>query len=200
MSGELLVTIVYYLILCSAFACASIPVVFFFLWSFFDFWKKHVITFYVMMTALVAGAFAVVYFTQHFWIYWYYPFPWWAQIFGLLLVIFGYLVIRLSQAAITMPVRLFYPLLKGKAIHLKTTGLYRFVRHPIYAVYPWIIFGSFLYSGQFILIPCFFFALFTRTWFVEKEEIQLRKVIVGDYDKYMKQTPHRFYPYFHKTK
>lgn len=194
MSTGLLVAIVYFVILFGSLACASIPVIFFFLWTFFDFWKKHIVLFYVFIVLLCGGTIAAFYFTEHLWIYWHYGFPNWLQIIGLLIIVFGYLAVKLAQSAITIPVRFFYPLLKGKPIHLKTDGLYKYVRHPMYAVYPWTVLGAFFYTGQLILIPVFLFTMMARTWHAEKEETHLKKVVIGDYAKYMKHTPNRFYP------
>ncbi len=64
----------------------------------------------------------------------------------------------------------------------------------MYAVYPWTVLGAFFYTGQLILIPVFLFTMMARTWHAEKEETHLKKVVIGDYAKYMKHTPNRFYP------
>lgn len=198
MSSELLVTIVYNFFLYVGLGLVGLPVAFFLLWTFFDFWKKHMVLFYVMFALVFAAAVACFYFTKHFWIYWYYPFSSWLQIIGLLMIVFAFVAIKLSEMTITFPVRMFYSLLKGKQIRLKTDGLYKYLRHPIYAVFPWIVFGALLYTGQLILFPVFLLNLFARNWYAPKEEIYLKKVVIGDYDKYMRQTPNRFYPSFYK--
>jgi len=198
MSSDLLVAIVYDLLLYVGLGLVGLPVAFFLLWTFFDFWKKHIVFFYVMFVVVLAAAVAGFYFTNHYWIYWYYPFPSCLQIIGLLLIVFAFIVINLSEMTISIPVRMFYTLLKGKQIHLKTDGLYKYLRHPIYAVFPWVVFGTMLYTGQLILIPVFLLNLLARHWYAAREEIYLRNVVIGDYDKYKKQTPTRFYPSFSK--
>ncbi len=199
MTAELLVTIVYDMILYGTLAVIVLPVLFFLLWTFFDFWKKHIGLFYFMAAVLFAGTIAAFYFSQHYWIYWYYSFPSWIQIIGLLLLVFSSLFVILAEASITARVRFFYPLLKGERIHLKTTGVYKFIRHPMYAVFPWFIFGALLYTGQLILFPVFLINLLARNWYAAKEEVHLKKVVIGDYEKYMKQTPNRFYPNFFRS-
>ena len=194
MSAGLLVALVYDIILYGALAATALPIAFFLLWIFFDFWKKYILLFYVTVVVLFAGTVAAFYFTNHYWIYWYYPFPWWVQIIGLLFMIFSYLIVKLAQTSITTLVRFFYPLLKGQPIHLHVRGFYKYVRHPMYAVFPWAILGAFLYTGQLILLPVFLFNLLARNWYAAKEESHLKKVVIGDYEKYMKQTPNRFYP------
>jgi protein-S-isoprenylcysteine O-methyltransferase Ste14 len=194
MTTDLIVTIVYDLILYGALSSVALPVMFFLLWSFFDFWKKHIVTYYCFALVLVFGSAAIFYFTRDLWILWYYAFPAWVQIIGLILIVFSYLIVKLSEVSISLPVRLFYPLLKSKHFHLRTDGLYKFVRHPIYAVLPWVSFGAMLYTGQLILLPVFLFNLLARCWYASKEEQHLQKTVVGDYAKYKLQTPNRFYP------
>lgn len=198
MSSELLVLIVYNFLLYIGLGLVALPLAFFLLWTFFDFWKRNIVLFYGMFVLAVAAGVSGFYFTKHFWIYWYYPFPPWLQVIGLLLMVFSLIVVKLSEMTITLPVRMFYALLKEKHIHLKTSGLYKYLRHPIYAVFPWMVFGALLYTGQLILFPVFLLNLAARHWYAAREEVYLRKVVIGDYDKYMKQTPTRFYPSFPK--
>lgn len=103
-------------------------------------------------------------------------------------------VIKISEMGIGRMVRMFYPLLKGKKYHLKTTGIYSFVRHPIYTAFPLIILGALLYTGQLILLIPLIFNLLTRTWYATKEESYTQQVVIGDYEAYKKRTPNRFYP------
>ncbi len=194
MSGELLAAIVFDLILYGTLACAAIPLLFFLLWTFFNFWKKYYLLFYFTGIVLLAAIPTAFYFTQHYWIYLYYPFPAWVQIIGLILIIFSYLVVKLAQASISVPVRFFFPVLKNHPIQLKTKGVYRYVRHPIYAVFPLIVIGGLLYTGELVLFPVFFLVLVTRKWYAVREEAYLKQNLHGDYEKYMKQTPNRFYP------
>lgn len=194
MSTELLVTIVYFLIFLGGLSVTAVPFMFFFLWTFFAFWKKHIVWFYILCITLWAAIIAAFYFTEHLWVYWYYAFPQWVQIVGLILVVFSSIVLKLAEATITVQVRFFYPLLKEKPIRLKTTGIYKHLRHPMYAIFPLIVLGALFYTGQLILIPVFFLVLITRTWCADQEESHLKKVVKGDYKKYMKQTPNRFYP------
>jgi protein-S-isoprenylcysteine O-methyltransferase Ste14 len=196
MDSQLLVTIVYNIILYGALLCAGLPIMFFSLWSGFSFWKKHVFFYYFHLVFLFLAVAAGFYFSQHLWIYWYYSFPSWVQIIGLLLIVVAFLIIKLAELTITFKVRFFYPLLKDKSFHLKMNGIYKVVRHPMYAIFPWFVFGSFLYTGQLIIFPVFIFVLLTRSWFAKKEESYLQKIMPGDYEKYMKQTPNRFYPKF----
>jgi len=196
MNGELLVTIVYYFILYCSLSMLAVPVMFFMLWTFTGFFKKHIPLFYVMIVVLFGGAMAGFYFTTHSWIYLYYPFPAWVQIIGLLLFVMGFVVIKIAELTISRIVRAFYPMLKGEKFHLKTTGIYKYLRHPIYAVIPWIVLGSLLYTGQLILLIPLILNLLTRTWFAKKEEAYTKDKVIGDYDAYMKKTPNRFYPKF----
>jgi len=196
MLGEQFVAVLYAVILYGTLGTVAIPFVFFFLWTFFNFWKKHIWLFYVLLLVLYLGSIAVFYFTRGSWIYMYYSFPVWAQVAGLLFFVVSGTIVKIAERSITISVRFFYPLLKGVRFHLKTTGIYKYIRHPMYAVFPWFVFGVFLYTGQLILLPVFFFLLVTRTWWAKKEERYLKKIVVGDYDKYMKQTPNRFYPKF----
>lgn len=194
MNGELFVQILYVAILYTTLGMVVIPVFFFFLWTFFDFWKKHIGWFYVLLVGLYVGAIAAFYFTQQYWTFWYYAFPAWSQIVGLVIYLFAGLSIKVAQNSITIPVRFFYPLLKGEKFHLRTDGIYKHLRHPMYALFPWAVFGVLLYTGQLILAPVFLFLLVARSWWAKKEEAHLKKTVIGDYDKYMKQTPNRFYP------
>lgn len=194
MDGELLVNILYTVILYVALGTIVIPVQFLLLWKFLGFWKKHVALFYVMLVFLYTLVLAAFYLFNRLWIYWFFPFPIQLQIFGLLIFLLGGFVVRLAQSTITLPVRLFYPLLKGEKIHLRTDGFYRYLRHPMYAVFPWMILGVLFYTGQLILLPIVLLLFVTRKWYAVQEENYLLHHVVGDYKKYMKETPNRFYP------
>jgi protein-S-isoprenylcysteine O-methyltransferase Ste14 len=194
MTGEQFVSGFYTIVLYGTLGVVSIPVIFFFLWAFFSFWRKHVVLFYVFLFTAYLGSIAGFYFTQKYWIYLYYPFPSWLQICGLMLLVFSSLVVLIAERSITIPVRFFYPLLKGIRFPLHVRGIYKYVRHPMYAVFPWLVLGVFFYTGQLILFPVFLFILVTRTFYANAEESYLKKIFGGDYEKYMKQTPNRFYP------
>jgi protein-S-isoprenylcysteine O-methyltransferase Ste14 len=116
------------------------------------------------------------------------------QIFGLLLIVFTSLVVILAESEITIKVRFFYPLLKASPFKLHSKGIYKYVRHPMYAVFPLFILGSLLYTGQLVILPVIIFNLMTRSWYAKHEEEHLKKIVIGDYAHYMKQTPNRFYP------
>lgn len=194
MNSELFVSIVYYVLLYGTLGMTAIPFVFLVLWSFLDYWKKHPVFFYVLMVLLYVGVVAGFYFSRNYWIYWYTAFPTWVQIFGLLLVVGMGLVVKVAELNISIPVRFFYPVLKGKPLQLKTRGLYGVVRHPMYAVFPWFVFGVFCFTGQFILLPVFILNLAAREWYVRREEDYLKTVLGDAYRSYMRHTPHRFYP------
>jgi protein-S-isoprenylcysteine O-methyltransferase Ste14 len=194
MNTELITSLVFYVILYTSLVCAVLPLMFFLLWSFTGFFKKHIVVFYLLTAGLFVGATVLFYLTQKFWILWYYPFPAWAQIAGLLIWLVGIAVIKISEMSIGRMVRMFYPLLKGEKYHLKTTGIYGLVRHPIYTAFPLIILGALLYTGQLILLVPLIFNLLTRTWYASKEESYTQQVVIGDYEAYKKKTPNRFYP------
>jgi protein-S-isoprenylcysteine O-methyltransferase Ste14 len=76
---------------------------------------------------------------------------------------------------------------------LKTTGLYRFVRHPIYTGVLALVFGSAVVSANPWSLGC---ALALAGWFSWKarwEETRLRRRY-PDYDAYAARTP-RFVPF-----
>jgi protein-S-isoprenylcysteine O-methyltransferase Ste14 len=178
----------------------SFPIIFFLLWKFFSFWQKKIWLFYAVFLMLYAGIVAGFYFTRLYWIFWYYPFPQWVQLIGLCIVVVSFVIVKLSELAIGKRTRLFYSLLKGEEIHLEIKGLYAVVRHPIYAIFPWSIFGTLLYTGQFALLPVMVIFMMFRGWHAKKEEQHLRKILIGDYDAYMKQVPNRFYPAIFKRR
>jgi len=196
MDSQTLVSIVYTVILYGSLVYIAIPIVFFLLWTFFDFWKKHIELFYAVTLLLFAATVAGFYYTQHLWIYWYYAFPPVLQMLGLLFILFTYSIGKLAQVSITVQGRYFYALLKGEKTHLKTDGLYKYVRHPIYAMVPFGILGALFYTGQLIFIPILFFNLAARGWYAEQEEKQLKKFWLSHYEAYEKKTPNRFYPKF----
>jgi protein-S-isoprenylcysteine O-methyltransferase Ste14 len=199
MDPKLLAGIFYYLVLYGTLATAIIPVFFFLQWNFFSFWQKHVLLFYAFFSGLPVVSAAAFYFTQKYWIFWYYAFPGWVQLIGLFLVVASFVVIKLAELSITKKVRFFYPLLKSEKFHLKITGLYKYVRHPIYAVFPWIILGAIFYTGQLVLLPVMIFNLIGRNWYAPCEEEHLKKLAIGDYENYKKHTPFRFYPCYRKN-
>ncbi len=194
----LLVNIFYYTALYGSLSMAIVPVLFFLQWTFFRFWQKHIFVFYILFFGLFVATAAAFYYTQQYWIYWYYQFPVPVQLVGLLIVVASYIVIKLAEYAITKKVRFFYPLLKNQKFNLYTTGIYKYVRHPIYAVFPWMILGAMLYTGQLILLPVMIFNMLGRNLYVPQEERCLQKLAIGDYEEYKKHTPFRFYPYYKK--
>lgn len=193
---EQFAAIFYNFILYGTLMVAVLPLAYFFLWIFFIFWQKHIRIFYFGACVLFCGTLLVFYFTRNYWMNWYYEFPVGVQIVGLLFIVFSYVILKLAQSSITTRVRFFYPLLKGERFHLKTTGIYKYLRHPIYAIFPLAFLGALLYTGQLIIFPIFLFNLLARTWYARREEKHLKKIVIGDYDKYMTQTPNRFYPKF----
>lgn len=196
MNGELITTIVFYIILYTSLACFAIPILFFLLWTFTGFFKKHIALFYVVAVVLFTAFPALFYFTQKFWILWFYPFPAWIQIAGLFLWFLAIIIVKVSEMNIGRLVRMFYPLLKGEKFHLKTTGIYKYLRHPIYAAFVLMVLGAVFYTGQLVLLLPLVFNLLTRTWYASKEEAYTKHIIIGDYDAYKKKTPNRFYPKF----
>lgn len=194
MDSKLLVEIFYDVVLYGTLSMAVIPVLFFLQWTFFRFWQKHYLLFYFLFFGLLAGTAAAFYLSQQYWIYWYYPFQAPVQLTGLALLVASYVIIKVAELSITKKVRFFYPLLKSEKFHLKTTGIYKYLRHPIYAVLPWMILGAMFYTGQLVLLPVICFNLIGRNWYVPREEEHLKKLVIGDYEAYKKHTPYRFYP------
>lgn len=194
MTSELFVSIVYYVLLYGTLGMTAIPVVFLVLWSFLDYWKRRPAVFYALMVLLYVGIVAGFYFSRNFWIYWYSALPGWVQIFGLLLVVVTGFIVKVAELDISIPVRFFYPVLKGKPIQLSTKGLYGIVRHPMYAVFPWFVLGVFCYTSQFVLLPVFVLNLVAREWYARREEAYLKTVLGDAYKSYMRRVPNRFYP------
>lgn len=199
MDTQLIGQILYYVVLYAGLSLTMIPFFFFLFWNFLNFWKKRGAWFFYafMVTFFVAGILAFV-LTQDRWILWYYAFPQWVQILGLCVAIVSGIIIKMAEIKITRAVRFFRPVIKGEKFQLQTDGAYRYVRHPIYAVFPWYAFGVLLYTGQLILLPIFVFNMLARTWYAKKEEAYLAGHVTGDYEKFKRQTPNRFYPSFGK--
>lgn len=194
MNSDLIVFIVYSVLLYGTLGMTAIPFVFLALWSFLDYWKRRPAFFYVLAILMYVVVIAGFYFFRNSWIYWYSPLPGWVQIFGLILVVGMGLIVKVAELNISIPVRFFYPVLKGKPLQLKTQGLYGIIRHPMYAVFPWFVLGVFCYTGQFVLLPVFVLNLVAREWYVRREEAYLRTVLGDAYKNYMRKTPNRFYP------
>lgn len=77
---------------------------------------------------------------------------------------------------------------------LKTGGLYRVVRHPIYSGIIALVVGASIRSGSFLVVAC---TVALIAWFVLKarwEEDHLRRRY-PDYDAYAARTP-RFVPFW----
>ena len=194
MDGSLIADIVYYLVLYSALAMLAVPVVFFFLWKFLGFFRKHRRLFYIFCILLFSGVITWFYFTRNDWILWYHAFPSYIQIVGLLLFVASFMVMRMVDHHLGMKVRLFWPVLKGEEFKLVTGGVFKIVRHPIYALIPLLVLGSLLYTGEWMLIYPLLFNLLTRGWYARKEEACFMQFAAADYDNYRKRTQHRFYP------
>lgn len=198
MNSELIASGFFYFILYTSFVLAAIPFIFFFFWRFLSFWQKHhPAFFYLMFLGFCVGIPVAFALTQHFWFTtWYYPFPKWLQIVGLIIIFVAYCIIKLAEYKITVAVRLFWPVLKNQKFHLKTDGLYKYVRHPIYAIFPLVLVGGLFYTGELVILPVLLLNLLARNWYARKEERYVETHAIGDYEKYKKQTPYRFYPKF----
>jgi len=191
---------VYYVILYSALLCTVLPVMYVFIWKFLGFWRKHKVMFYMFCAAVLGGTFTFFYLTVNDWILWYNPFPQLVQIVGLLLFAVSFIVIRISHHHLDLKTILFYSALSQKHQNLTTTGIYRIVRHPIYSMIPILIFGSFLYTGEFMLIIPFAANLLLRWYYARLEEKYLMSVYDEAYSAFRKATPNRFYPRLVKVK
>ena len=103
-------------------------------------------------------------------------------------------MMRIVDHQLGFKVRFFVHVLNEKRFKLSTGGIFKYVRHPIYALIPVMILGAFLYTGEYIIICPLVFNLMTRWWYARKEEAYVSQFADGDYAAYVKQTPNRFYP------
>lgn len=199
MDGKLIADIVYYIILYSALALLALPVIYFCLWKFLGFFRKRKVVFYVLCIALFAAVIAGFYYTSLDWILWYYAFPSYVQITGLLLYAGSFMLMRTVDHQLGFKLRFFWPVLRDGRFRLSTGGLFKYVRHPIYALIPVLILGALLYTGEFVLLYPLFFNLLTRRWYSRKEEAYLKQFAEGDYEAFAKRTPNRFFPGFKRV-
>jgi len=158
------------------------------------FFKKHRRFFYFLTFMLFAGVIAGFYYMRNDWLLWYYAFPSYIQVSGLLLFIASFLLMRIVDHHLGFKVRIFWSVLKGESYQLATGGLFKIVRHPIYALVPVMIIGALLYTGEWVLLYPLFFNLMTRRWYARREEAYVKQFATGDYETYVKQTQNRFYP------
>lgn len=194
MNGSFVADAVYNLILYLMLAMTALPVIYFCLWSFRGFFKKRRILFYLLCLFLFGSVIGGFYFTKNDWLLWYYAFPSYVQIIGLLLISSSFILMRLTDHQLGVKVRFFWHVLSDKRFQLSTNGVFKYVRHPIYALIPLMIAGALMYTGEFMLLCPLIFNLMTRWWYARKEEAYVRQFADGDYSAYMKQTPNRFYP------
>lgn len=118
------------------------------------------------------------------------PTPPWFRTSGWVLMMAGFAVmgiasLRLGAALTPTPV----PSGRGK---LTTTGLYQYVRHPIYSGVLLIVVGLTMRSGSWMSLAI---GIATVVFFDRKanwEEARLAETF-DDYDNYMSRTP-RFFP------
>jgi len=194
MTQEILSAGIFYFVLYYSLVFTGVPVMFFFLWTFFDFLKKNIWMVYMGMTLAFIGVPLAFFFTRQWWFLWFYPFSLPLQIAGFLIFWITFIAIMVAERSITFKVRFFIPLLQGKRVHLRMDGVYRYLRHPMYAVFPWMLLGALLYTGELILISPFLFNLMTRRWYALREEERLALQCDGNYAHYKNQTPYCFYP------
>jgi len=193
-NGNLVADIVYYIILYSALLCTVLPVIYVSLWKFLGFWRKRMFLYYFFCLLVIGVTFAAFYTTCNDWLLRYFAFPQFVQIVGLLLFVFSFIVIRISHYHLDLKTVLFYSALSQKHNNLRTSGIYRIVRHPIYSMVPLIILGAFLYTGEFVLVIPFASNLLLRWYYARLEEKYLLSTYGESYGKYLKSTPTRFYP------
>ncbi len=75
---------------------------------------------------------------------------------------------------------------------VKTSGLYRFVRHPMYASYVISYAGYLLFNWSLLNLACFGFAMIFMVLRISEEE----KILIADslYQTYAKEVPFRLLP------
>jgi len=82
---------------------------------------------------------------------------------------------------------------------LVISGLYRYVRNPMYVSVLLIIVGHFLWSGYWnLLVYAGFFLVVAHLFVTLYEEPNLRKRFGSAYEKYLKEAP-RWFPRFRRT-
>lgn len=185
---------VYHVVLYSGLLCSALPVFYVLTWKFLGFWRKHRVLFYIFALSLFGGTFALFYLNRNDWLLFYEAFPQFVQITGLVLYSLSFILIRISHHHLDLKTILFYSALKQKHGDLVTGGIYKVVRHPVYALIPLFIAGSFMYTGEFILIIPFAVNVLLRWYYARLEEKYLIGAYGQSYSAYKAATPRKFYP------
>lgn len=127
---------------------------------------------------------------------WFFPSPWltfppFNYILGAILLATGFFIHKLSH---NVNPQAHWP--KEKITQLVTSGIYSKVRHPGYSGYIWAYFGIFFILGSlWSLIPIFIFSYLFYDSAIKEEKFLLKK-FEKEYEKYMRNVPWRFIPYF----
>jgi protein-S-isoprenylcysteine O-methyltransferase Ste14 len=119
------------------------------------------------------------------------PVPWWLTVLALLFVLIGYSglfqILKANRFAASV-----VQVEASQAVI--DTGLYRFVRHPMYSVALFLWLCSPLALGSFVVVPVSFLILPILVFRLRNEEKVLRQNLPG-YVEYCQRTRHRLIPF-----
>jgi protein-S-isoprenylcysteine O-methyltransferase Ste14 len=178
--------------------CAVVPAAatlyFAVFWTWFPFWRRHlVITLAMMLGTLGAWTAAAI--------VWRDPLlahgvamPLAAQGVGWAMVAAAFVVGTIADRQIGLEVRAFLPFFappgRGR-IELRTTGAYAIVRHPIYAAGLWFQIGMFLVTGAYAIAASAIVFGVGAAWFTRQEERRLVALLddPSAYDRYRARVP-----------
>lgn len=179
-------------------ACALVmlatPIYFFLFWRLLPFWRRHQPFWaWLMISGVVGAVLLVVFAVRAYWIPHAVGFPTWVRIAGWAAVASAGLIGWLAQRAITLPVRVFLPVLRpDEHFELRTGDIYGVVRHPIYAAMALYDLGMFLAAGYYLVLAALIVWLAVLPWACGQEENVLIERFGDAYREYRARTPMLF--------
>lgn len=171
---------------------AIATVYFFVFWTWFAFWRRHVVLTYAMLLGSFFGFALAVALARDTFLSGRIDMPPAVRTLAWVFVIAVCIVGTIADRQIGFRVRSFMPFFETNgSIELVTTGAYGIVRHPIYATGIAFQLGVFFATGYVaIAASCVVFALGAQ-WFTRREEERLVELLADPsaYEDYRKRVP-----------
>ena len=110
------------------------------------------------------------------------------QVFGFILVIFGFVESMLGRKELATNWTESYDYQIKRKHELVSTGIYSYIRHPIYGGLWLTLTGSLIVSETYLFLPISLLALFAFIRFAKREEKILVKHFGKKYLEYQRKT------------